>query len=115
MTISTSYIIRRKGNTDPVRVCVKDQVADPADIANATFTLTVASEPYPTDGSSELFQVNGSIIGLAADGIVDFPITGGNEDEVGFYYFEVEMIDSGGIKDTIVFGWYHVKQDITKS
>ena len=114
MTISTGHIVRRRADTKPVRVCVKDLVGSAEDIANATFQLTVGTEPCPTASGTELFTVVGVIYGPAADGIVDFAITGGNEVHVGFYYFEVEMIDSAGLVDTIIFGWYEVKQDKTK-
>ena len=115
MTISTSHIVRRRGDTKPVRVCVKDLVGSAEDIANATFMMTVGTEPYPATIGTALFEVTGVIYGPAADGIVDFAIEGGDEIHVGFYYFDVEMIDSTGIKDTILFGWYEVKQDKTKS
>ncbi len=115
MTISTGHIVRRRADTKPVRVCVKDLVGSAEDIASATFKLTVGTEPYPTSSGTELFTVVGVIYGPTADGIVDFAITGGNEIHVGFYYFEVEMIDPAGLTDTIIFGWYEVKQDKTKT
>jgi hypothetical protein len=76
--------------------------------------MTVGTEAYPATTGTEIFQVDGIIYGPTEDGLVDFPIVGGNEIHVGFYYFEVEMIDAFGGVDTILFGWYEVKQDKTK-
>ena len=110
--ISTKYLVRRRGDTNRIRVCTKGAVNVP-DISGAIFKFTVNSMPYPTGAQTQIFQVIGDIID-GPGGIVEFPIQDGNEDHVGFYYFDVEMTDPAGTVDTILFGWYHVKQDITK-
>ncbi len=115
MSISTDHIVRRRGDTLPVQVCVKDLVGAIEDIDNSTFVLTVGTEPYPATIGTSIFEVEGVINGPSTDGLVDFAIEGGNELHVGFYYFDVEMVDSTGITDTILYGWYEVKQDKTKS
>lgn len=115
MSISTGHIVRRRGDTLPVQVCVKDLVGAIEDIDNSTFTLTVGTEPYPATLGTSIFDVDGVINGPSTDGLVDFAIEGGDELHVGFYYFDVEMIDSTGITDTILYGWYEVKQDKTKT
>lgn len=110
--ISTKYIIRRRGDTKRIRVCVKG-ATNAEDISGAEFRFTVHRLPYPKDSSGQIFQVLGDIID-AVNGIVEFPIEGGNENITGFYYFDVQMIDPAGSTDTILFGWYFVRQDITK-
>lgn len=115
MSISTSHIVRRRGDTLPVQVCVKDLVGAIEDIDNSTFQMTVGTEPYPATLGTAIFEVAGVINGPSTDGLVDFAIEGGDELHVGFYYFDVEMIDSTGITDTILYGWYEVKQDKTKT
>lgn len=112
--ISYHHIVRRRDETKPVRVCVKDFLGVDEDIDGATFRLTVSREPYPNSVDNQLFRVDGNIVDGDA-GIVDFPIGGVNAGYVGFFYFDIEMIDPAGLNDTIVFGWYHVKQDITKT
>jgi hypothetical protein len=77
--------------------------------------MTVGTEPYPATLGTALFEVTGVIYGDTSNGLVDFAIEGGNELHVGFYYFEVEMVDAFGGVDTILFGWYEVKQDKTKT
>jgi hypothetical protein len=111
--ISTKYIVRRYGDTKRIRVCVKGIVNVP-DITGATFKFTVNQHPYPFGADAQVFQVVGDIID-GPNGIVEFPIKDGNEFIIGFYYFDVEMVDPAGTVDTILFGWYHVKQDITKA
>lgn len=111
--ISTKYIVRRRGDTKRIRVCVKSLVAA-EDISGASFKFTVNRFPYPTGAATQVFQVPGDVID-AANGIVEFPIEDGNENIAGFYYFDVEMVDPAGSVDTILFGWYHVKEDITRA
>lgn len=110
--ISTKYIVRRRGDTKRIRVCVAGLVSIP-DITDATFRFTVNQFPYPSSAQTQIFQVIGDVVDGPA-GMVEFPITDGNEDHVGFFYYDVEMIDPAGTVDTILFGWYHCKQDITK-
>jgi hypothetical protein len=110
--ISTKYIVRRRGDTKRIRVCVKTLVAA-EDISGASFKLTVNSLPYPGSAVTQIFQVFGDVVD-PTNGIVEFPIQDGNEDISGFFFFDVEMADPAGTVDTILFGWYHVKQDITK-
>jgi len=110
--ISTKYIIRRRGDTNRIRVCVKGIVNVP-DITGASFRFTVNQYPYPAGAQTQIFQVLGDVID-GPNGIVEFPIEDGNEDIAGFYYFDIEMTDPAGTVKTILFGWYHVKQDITK-
>jgi len=111
--ISTKYIVRRRGDTKRIRVCVAGLTSVP-DITDATFRFTVNQRPYPVGAQTQVFQVLGDIID-GPGGIVEFPIESGNESiAAGFYYFDVEMTDPAGTVDTILFGWYHVKQDITK-
>ena len=110
--ISTKYIVRRRGDTKRIRVCVKTLVAA-EDITDASFKFTVNRLPYPAGAATQIFQVVGDVVD-PTNGIVEFPIQDGNEDISGFYFFDVEMVDPAGTIDTILFGWYHVKEDITK-
>jgi hypothetical protein len=111
--ISTKYIVRRRGDTKRIRVCVNSLVAA-EDISGATFKFTVNRFPYPSGAGTQVFQVVGDVID-PANGIVEFPIEDGNEDIAGFYYFDIEMVDPAGTVDTILFGWYHVREDITRA
>lgn len=111
--ISTKYIKRRRGDTTRIRVCVKGLLGAEEDISGASFRFTVNRHPYPAGAGEQVFQVLGDVIDPVA-GIVEFPIEDGNEQHAGFFYFDVEMIDPAGLVNTILFGWYHVQQDITK-
>ena len=105
---------RRRGDTNPVQYAAKDAAGAIRDITSHSFTLTVdPSEGAPT-GANNLFTSTGTIIN-ASTGRVDFPISTANADQTpGNYFYEVQMIDAGGLITTITSGQWRVVQDVVK-
>jgi len=110
------HIHRRRGDTDPYQIVVTDADDEPMDITAATFVLAVNSEEEPTDATEppQIFTSVGSIIGLAINGRVDFPISSDDADNVGAYYYEIEMTSAAGKDKTIQGGRFIMTQDIAK-
>jgi hypothetical protein len=84
------------------------------DITGCSFILTVDPEKAPADATNNLFALTGVIVD-APTGEVKFPITDLQANQTpGTYYYDIQMIDSGGEKRTIALDKYTFKQDITK-
>ena len=60
---------------------------------------------------SYVFQING-VITDGPNGVVEFPFTGGEDDNVGDYFYDIQMVQ-GGIKDTVMEGSFVMSEDIT--
>ena len=104
-------IRRRRGDTALIRVPVEDYDGSALNNAGATFKLTVDPEEAPADDANNVFQAVGAIAD-AALGLVDFVVPGDNDP--GGYFYDVEMINAAGKKETILAGRYIITQDITK-
>lgn len=120
-------ICRFRGDTKPVSRRITDPNASPTaiDLVGYTFLLTVNTEKDPDLSVSpilgqELFQIIGVIRSPGGLGIVDFPYdqSSPNPSQIvapGGYFYDIEMIDVGGVVRTIAKGKYTIKQDITKN
>lgn len=110
--LTDSKICRKRGDTYAIIIRVSDKTTGAAlDISGNTFTLSVSEETAPV-AASYVFQSTGTIL-VAVDGTVSFPITDANADNLGNFYFDIEMV-AGAIKTTVMGGTYSVTQDITK-
>jgi hypothetical protein len=112
-TPSTINICRRRGDTFPFVVVVRDENGDAINISGFSYLLTVDPSDAPTDALSNLFQLTGTIID-AANGRVQFQPTAGNADNVGDYFHDIQQTDGGGDIRTIAVGTFQFVQDITK-
>ena len=83
-------IYRKRGDTYPVKLTVQNDAGVPQDITGKTFALTASMIENPPDDSTELFQLTGSITDAAA-GEVEFPMSAEQADNVGDFFFDVEM------------------------
>lgn len=109
-----STITRFRGDTAADQFTVKRDGAA-VDITGCSFKLTVNSEQNPTDTSTQLFSISG-VITSAVNGEVDFSPTSLEADQApGDYFYDIQMTDGTGAKQTIEKGRYRFKQDITKS
>ena len=107
-------ITRYRGDTVADKVTVTDAAGAVVNITGYTFLLTVNKEKAPASTSNQLFQVAGVITDAPA-GKVEFSPTSLQADQTpGKYYYDVQMTDGGGKIQTILFGRYTIKQDITK-
>lgn len=84
-------------------------------ITGCTFKLTVNSEKDPTDITTQLFTVTGTITN-ATGGEVEFAPSSLQADQApGRYYYDVQMTDGTGAIRTAAKGVYRFIQDITKA
>lgn len=105
-------IERRRGDTAPITATITAN-KKPVNIAGCSFKLTVNSMMSPTDESTQILQ----LVGVIADeeaGTLEFPFSDEQADNVGFFYYDIEMIDSYGKKHTLDCDSFVLRQDITK-
>lgn len=107
-------ITRKRGDTYADEFIIKSKTTKlPINIAGYTFTLTVDPSKAPVDDTDNLYQLTGTIID-AANGRVEFVPSAEQADNVGSFFYDVQMIDGVGRKRTIVSAKYKYEQDITK-
>jgi hypothetical protein len=107
-------ITRTRGDT----VADSFTVTNPAtgsivNLTSCSLKLTVSTVPNPTDSTTQLFQLQG-VIDDPTNGIVEFYPTSAQADNVGYFYYDIEMTDSYGRILTLVKDTYVFTQDITK-
>lgn len=109
-----SNITRYRGDTYADEFIIKNRTTRlPINITGYTFTLTVDPSKDPNDNSNNLFAITGTILN-GPEGRVEFVPTEMQADNVGIFYYDVQMLDSSGRKRTIVSGKYKFSQDIGK-
>lgn len=107
-------VTRKRGDTYADEIVVKSKkTKQPINITGYTFLLTVDSRQAPTDETTKLYQLTGTILDAAA-GRVEFAPTALQADRVGAFFYDVQMADGSGRKRTIEGGKYKYVQDITK-
>lgn len=103
-----------RGDTARTYITVKGKNKVVIPLAGWTqFRLTVDTSKTPTDGLSNVSQVNGTLVTDGSDGRVWFPTDG--TIAMGNYFFDIQALDSLGDKITIAMGDYKVIQDINKA
>lgn len=103
-------VTRKRGDTVP-DVFTVSKGRTPANIAGCTFKLTLDTRKSPTDSTTQVYQLVGTVSAL---GKVSFKPTALQADKVGYFYYDIEMVDSYGDTQTILEGTYTYTQDITK-
>lgn len=78
-----------------------------------TFLLTVDPEKAPTTATNNVYQLTG-VVTDGPNGIVEFAPSAVQADQLGSYYFDVQMTDPTGRIRTIDDGKYKYIQDVTK-
>jgi hypothetical protein len=115
MAIAAINLERRRGDTyaDEFQV-ISETTGQPIDIsAGYTFLLTVDPLEHPPDPAGNLFQLTGSVVD-GPNGLVEFAPSDAQADEVGSYFYDVQMTNAGR-KRTIAAGRYGFVQDVTKT
>ena len=108
-------ITRKRGDTYADEFTINSATTGrPLDITGYTFVLTVDPEKSPASSANNLYQLTGAIVGAATAGRVEFAPSAIEADQVGTFYYDVQMIDGAGRKRTIEGGKYKYSQDITK-
>ena len=109
-----SNITRTRGDTYAEVVTVLDPDGGIQDITGYTFALTVDPNRNPTDATTNLFSIAGSVTD-AANGIVEFPLTADDADQAaGDYWYDIQMTYPDLTIRTLVKARWKVIQDITK-
>ena len=107
-------ITRKRGDTYADKfIIVSDEGGVVVDITGHTFLLTVDPSEAPTGSGANIFQLTGTITDATA-GEVEFAPSVSQADNVGNYFYDLEMTDGSSKIRTIDEGRYTMRQDITK-
>lgn len=107
-------ITRKRGDTYADEFIIKSKATGrPLNLTGYTFFMTLDPNKAPTDDSTMLYKLAGTIVDAAA-GRVEFAPSLAQANAVGSYYYDVQMIDSAGRVRTVMSGKYKYEQDITK-
>ena len=110
-----SNITRKRGDTYADEFIIKSASTGlPIDITGYTFVLTLDPERAPEDASQNVYALTGNIVD-AANGRVEFAPTPLQADQLGNFWYDVQMVDGAGRKRTVVLAKYTYTQDITKA
>ena len=110
-----SDLERIRGDTYADEFTLRDSTTkQPIDITDYSFYLTLSSEKNPADESSQIYQIAGTIVD-AINGKVEFSPTEQQANQLGSFYYDIQMVDGIGRIRTIVKAKYKYTQDITKS
>lgn len=113
--MTTTPITRYRGDTAPDQFILVDANGAVVDISTGySFLLTVDTRAEPSDDSTQLFQLVGTVVSGPAGKFEFRPNSTQADQAPGKYYFDVQVTDpSGGIK-TVDKEKYVFKQDIGK-
>lgn len=111
----TTVIQRFRGDTVPDKVLCKHADGSVRDITGYTLALAVNRERNPVDDTNQLFSLPGIIVNPTAGEVWFAPSPTQANQAPGKYYFDVQLIDGSGYKETILKGTYRFLQDINKT
>ncbi len=103
-----------RGDSDAKGFIRQDSLGVAIDITGFTFKLTVNLDKAPTNQANEQFSVVGVITDATAGKFAFSPSTSDTDIAPGTYFYDIELIDSGGGKSTIIVAKALIVQDITK-
>ena len=109
-------ITRFRGDTHPLTFALTDN-ATPAvaiDITGFSFLLTVDPGEEPTDAVNNVFSIAGVIVS-GVGGTFKFTLTTGQADNLGEFFYDIELIDAASAIRTIAKDTWTWTQDITKT
>ena len=114
MSLTTELdLVRKRGDNYAFRFAVEENEA-PMNFTGGTFKMTIDTRKDPPDASTNVFQINGAIVGAAADGVCEFIASEAQMNlSIKTYYYDVQMTKSGQVA-TILKGKLKIEQDITK-
>lgn len=107
-------ITRKRGDTYADEFTIKSALTNqPINIAGYTFLLTLDPSKAPVNNAANLYQLAGTIVDPAL-GKVEFAPSESQANQLGKWYYDLQMVDGAGRKRTMESGSYTYKQDITK-
>jgi hypothetical protein len=108
-------ITRKRGDTYADEIIVKSAKTKlPVDITGYSFVMTLDPGKAPVDATTNVYSIAGVILDAVA-GRVEFAPTLAQADQLGGFYYDVQMTDGAGRKRTIALDKYTYTQDITKA
>ena len=90
---ATLNLTRTRGDTYPIKLTINNPDGTPMDLTGKQCLMTVNSEEDPPDASTQLFQIAGTVTDAAA-GKVEFTLSSEQADNVGTFYYDVEVSDA---------------------
>lgn len=107
-------ITRRRGDTYADEFTVKSASTGlPINITGYSFLMTLDPKKDPPDDTTKIYQLTGTIVDATA-GRVEFAPSAVQANQLGQFFYDVQMIDGAGRKRTLVVDKYKYEQDITK-
>jgi len=109
-------ITRFRGDTHPLTFALTDN-ATPAvaiDITGFTFLLTVDTLEEPGDALTNVFSIAG-VIDSGVGGTFKFTLTAPQADNLGEFFYDIELTDTASAIRTIAKDAWTWEQDITKT
>lgn len=113
MTPNTLDITRKRGDTFPFVIQLKDSAGSPINITGYTFKLTLDESADPPDNTTLLFT-NVPTVSDGPNGKITVTLSGGQADHVGVFHYDLQWTDLGGAIRTVLQGKWVFDQDITK-
>lgn len=104
--------IRKRGDTYPDELTVSVNGAL-ADLTGCSLKMTLNTLKRPVDITTQVYQLDG-VVDSPTTGVVKFAPTLSQSDQVGSFFYDIQLTDQLGIVRTIKEGIYEYKQDITK-
>ncbi len=107
-------IERHRGDTYANVLTIKNADGTPLNLTGYTVTLTVDRRKEPTDNTTMVFQLTGTLT-APTEGKVSFTPSAPNAaTAAGTYYYDIQLTDGSGAIKTAGPGKFVFKQDITK-
>lgn len=108
-------INRFRGDTVPDVFFVKNATGQAIDISGYSFKLSLNPSKAPVDALAQIYQLVGTIVDGPAGKVTFAPTLLQSNQAPGKYYYDVQMVDAGGLITTIALDSYTYHQDITKT
>ena len=107
-------ITRTRGDTYADQFLITDKNTQlPVNLSGCTFKLTLSESSTPDADTAPIYQLAG-VIHDPTLGMVEFAPTPTQADQVGSFFYDVQMTDEDGAIRTLVLNSYVYTQDITK-
>lgn len=111
---TTKTICWARGDSDAKGFIIQDSDGAAKNITGFSFKLTVNSEKAPGDQANEQFSLTGALTGPVQGKVAFTPTFAQTDITPGTYFYDIEQIDLGGAKSTLLVGTVLIVQDITK-
>ena len=111
---ASKAICYARGDTTPITFAIK-KAGVAVDITGFTLEFAVNPNRNPLNNTAELFRLSG-VITDAVNGLVEFRPTDVQTDQTPKkYYYDLQQIDGGGYKRTLLKSIFEIEQDINKT